>query len=53
MLDLKAFDDALGNRTGHDPERRDNLTKRRIELERAVRELEYRIGEQGSGPDRM
>ena len=53
MLDLKAFDDALGNRTGYDPERRDNLTKRRIELERAIRELEYRIGEQGSGPDRI
>ena len=53
MLDLKAFDDALGNRIGHDPERRDNLTKRRTELERAIRELEYRIGEQGSGPDRI
>ena len=53
LLDLKAFDDALGNRIGHDPERRDDLTKRRTALDRGIRELESKIGEQRSSPDRI
>ena len=53
LLDLKAFDDALGNRIGHDPERRDDLTKRRTVLDRGIRELESKIGEQRSSPDRI
>jgi PDZ domain-containing protein len=53
LLDLKAFDDTLGNRVGHNPERRDDLTKRRTALERGVRELESKIGEQEGDPDRV
>jgi hypothetical protein len=51
LLDLKAFDDALGTRIAHDPERHDDLTKRRTALERAIRDLESRIGEQENGAD--
>ena len=51
LLDLKAFDDALGNRIAPNPERRDDLTKRRTALERAIRDLESRIGEQENGSD--
>lgn len=52
LLDLKAFDDALGTRIADDPPRRDDLTNRRAALERAVRDLESRIGKQENGPDR-
>ncbi len=52
ILDLKAFDDPLGTRIAHDPERRDDLTKRRTALERAIRDLESKIAEQGNSPDR-
>jgi PDZ domain len=53
LLDLQAFDDALGARITHNPERRDDLAKRRTALERAVHDLETRIGEQENGPDRI
>jgi hypothetical protein len=51
LLELKAFDDALGTHIAHAPERRDDLTKRRTALERAIRDLESKIGEQEKSPD--
>jgi hypothetical protein len=53
LLDLKAVDDARGNHIAHDPERRDDLAKRRTALERAIRDLESKIGEQENSPDRI
>jgi hypothetical protein len=50
-LDLKAFDDALGTRIAHDPERRADLTKRRTALERAIRNLEFKVDQQENSSD--